>query len=253
MVDKERFKTIKKLYHYTSLSSAVKIIEGMSLKFGSLQRMNDINERYKRKYVSNKENDFYVTIKDLENELLNIKQISLTQDTKKHYGFDIPAMWGHYAERGEGVCFVFDKEKIINEVKNNKYKSSRILYKDTCNDIFYEDEYTVKDFFCNNLKSLFFTKTKDWSYEQEYRILNMKNTNDELFLDVKDALLAIIICNVSDEHYTTTTKYKILSSITNIPILEYSNTNLFGLKLADSNMEEWFGDSLGINNFEIDV
>lgn len=239
MVDKERFKTIKKLYHYTSLSSAVKIIEGMSLKFGSLQRMNDINERYKRKYVSNKENDFCVTIKDLENELLNIKQISLTQDTKKHYGFDIPAMWGHYAERGEGVCFVFDKEKIINEVKNNKYKSSRILYKDTCNDIFYEDEYTVKDFFCNNLKSLFFTKTNDWSYEQEYRILNMEDSQSDLFLNVEDALVAIIICNIRDSLFVTTSKYKMLNSITNIPILEYSNTNLWGMKLVGADGHDW--------------
>lgn len=250
---KEEFKNIEKLYHYTSFESAVKIIETKSLKFGSLQRMNDINERYKHKYVSNKEKDFYVTIKDLEKELSNIKQISLSQNTKKRCGFDIPAMWGHYAERGEGVCFVFDKQKILEEAKKNKCKSSRVLYQETCNDIFYEDKYTVKEFFIKYLKSLFFTKTKDWSYEQEYRILNMKNTNDELFLDVKDALLAIIICNVSDEHYTTTTKYKILSAITNIPILEYSNTNLFGLKLADSNMEEWFGDSLGINNSEIDV
>lgn len=239
MVDKERFKTIKKLYHYTSLSSAVKIIEGMSLKFGSLQRMNDINERYKHKYVSNKEKDFYVTIKDLEKELSNIKQISLSQDTKKRCGFDIPAMWGHYAEKGEGVCFVFDKQKILEEAKKNKCKSSRVLYQETCNDIFYEDEYTVKEFFIKYLKSLFFTKTKDWSYEQEYRILNMKNTNDELFLDVKDALLAIIICNVSDSLFVTTSKYKMLNSITNIPILEYSNTNLWGMKLVGADGHDW--------------
>jgi hypothetical protein len=91
---KEEFKNIEKLYHYTSFESAVKMIETKSLKFGSLQRMNDINERYKHKYVSNKEKDFYVTIKDLEKELSNIKQISLSHDTKKRYGFDIPAMWG---------------------------------------------------------------------------------------------------------------------------------------------------------------
>ena len=250
---KEEFKTIEKLYHYTSFESAVKIIESGVLKFSPLQRMNDINERYKHKYVSNKDSDFYVTIKELNDEISNIKQISLTQDTIQCYGFDISPMWGHYAEKGDGICLVFDKNKIISEAKKNKYRFSKVLYRKTSNDIFYEDKYIIKDFLRKNLHALFFTKTKSWSYEQEYRILNMKNTNGELFLDVEDALLAIIICNISDEHFTTTSKYKMLSAITNIPILEYSNTNLWGLKLVDSNMEEWFGDSLGTNNFEIDA
>ena len=44
----------------------------------------------------------------------------------------------------------------------------------------------------------FFIKTADWAYEQEYRVIKRVRGAKNVFLDVKDAILAIILCNAPD-------------------------------------------------------
>ncbi|MCR4765866.1 MAG: DUF2971 domain-containing protein [Bacteroidaceae bacterium] len=99
----------------------------MSLKFGSLDGMNDINERYRPLCIPvSNETNIEAFSEEFYKQLSYVKQISLTRDIGKHYGFDIPAMWGHYAEMGEGVCFILDKKKIEKEAKLAKYICSRV-------------------------------------------------------------------------------------------------------------------------------
>lgn len=110
-MEREQFLRTKRLYHYTKFQSAVKILDSMSLKFGSLDGMNDINERYRPLCIPvSNETNIEAFSEEFYKQLSYVKQISLTRDIGKHYGFDIPAMWGHYAEMGEGVCFILDKK-----------------------------------------------------------------------------------------------------------------------------------------------
>ena len=128
---KEEFKDIEKLYHYTSFESAVKIIESGVMKFSPLQRMNDINEKYRQIYLSSQiitNNNFTQVYNDCVNILSKFKQISFTCDEQKRLGFDISAMWGHYAQRGDGVCLLFDKNLIIEEARKNGYEYAVIKY-----------------------------------------------------------------------------------------------------------------------------
>lgn len=100
------FNEIEKLYHYTSLDSALKILLTESLLFSKLERMNDINESHRSLFFSFDSNE-----EDLKKQIESCSQISLTQDSQR-LGFNIPAMWGHYASKGYGVCLAFDKSKI---------------------------------------------------------------------------------------------------------------------------------------------
>lgn len=97
------------LYHYTTFESAVKIITSKTMLFSKIERLNDINESsgYRILYSNASEED--KNRYDLR--LRNFKQISLTTDIENRKGFNIPAMWGHYASRGSGVCLVFDRVK----------------------------------------------------------------------------------------------------------------------------------------------
>ena len=113
---REEFKSINKLYHFTKFDTAIKILGSHNLKFGRLHNMNDIHENDKLSYVNLQGN----TIQSFQSEILEVidvemakfRQISLTIDDEepKKFGFDLHQMWGLYADKGQGVCLVFDKD-----------------------------------------------------------------------------------------------------------------------------------------------
>ena len=80
---------------------------------GKLAGMNDINESYRplSSYIEDGDSsntDSQKKLEAAESQLKRIRQTSLSMDDETP-GFAIPAMWGHYADKGEGICIVFDK------------------------------------------------------------------------------------------------------------------------------------------------
>lgn len=226
----EEFNSIEKLYHYTRFESCMKIIRSNTLLFGRLKDMNDINELYRPLYSTN------LSCENTEKAQIlidKLQQISLTRDTKKMMGFDIPSMWGHYADKGNGVCLVFDKQKLLNLLSIN----ALILYNDK---ITYSSSFhssisikfdrlgNVKPFSKRELKQYFFSKTKDWENEQEYRILAINDINQErLPLPLQDSIVAIIMHNAlstkKSETVFSSKEFDELSKIYNPDeIMEYS-------------------------------
>ena len=114
MATKESFKETDKLYHFTTFDSAKKIIESNSLRFGRLNNMNDIHETSKSMFAKSNMQEFpEELLNELYNEIYRYRQISLTQDTQDKCGFDLHNMWGLYANKFDGVCLVFDKNKLL--------------------------------------------------------------------------------------------------------------------------------------------
>lgn len=227
------FQDIEKLYHYTSFSSALKIILSNKLKFGRLGDMNDTNEAYKRisyEYWSN------IQTKDVQSELQQYRQISLTIDSSTYQGFDISAMWGHYAEKGKGVCLIFDKHKLLKCLSTDMY-SRKVNYKRK----FKGDVHINSDDIGKSLekkrKEFFFTKSSDWKYEQEFRIITkIDSGSDDLFLDFKDSLIAVVLqyadgCDnympINDTVFSSL-NFKILDKIVKRNMLILEKGDLFG-------------------------
>ena len=137
-MDKEercKFCKIEKLYHFTSFDTALLIIKSLKLKFSSLSNTNDICENSKNIYNYYNSNDS-ISIDKIREEIYKYRQISFSidKDSDGRLGFDLHQMWGLYANKGYGVCLVFDKEKLLNSSKNN---SGKVLYsKDTSPDTF---------------------------------------------------------------------------------------------------------------------
>ena len=119
---REEFESISKLYHYTKFDTAIKILESHSLRFGSLCDMNDIHENNKLSYVDLSGNSIQHLSSDIletiKNEMAKYRQISLTIDDMEQnkLGFDLHQMWGLYADKGKGVCLVFDKDTLCNNL-----------------------------------------------------------------------------------------------------------------------------------------
>lgn len=195
----EKFNNGSYLYHYTSISSACKILKNNSLKFNKLKRMNDINESYRPLYSDLDKGGF--PIKPLEKatkEIIKYAQISFTKDRNKNKGFYIPAMWAHYAGKGRGVCLVFDKKKLLTElnkldkIDNNKSLRNNVKYQPLSTyypGIIIKDNENVEEYITGHRKDIFLEKSSDWSYEQEYRIVKREGT----FLPLGDSLKYIIV------------------------------------------------------------
>ena len=114
---KEEFYKTEKLYHYTSFDTALNILMTNELWFNHLKDLNDINELYRPLFYEKISTEIEKMAKQ---EIDMYQQVSLTRDSCR-MGFDIPAMWGHYGNKGKGVCFIFNKEKLLNNLSSNIY------------------------------------------------------------------------------------------------------------------------------------
>lgn len=200
----------KYVYHYTSFESAVKIISSGVLLFSRIDRLNDIHEVNGPLVLWSKDEDG----KEIQEYLQYYSQISLTIDGERK-GFDIPAMWGHYADRGHGVCLVFDwgvMERIVGE--RGLYSKS-IDYGELENpgELLYDSKThgTAEEFLSKAKDVLFFRKSSDWEYEQEYRIIAIDS--EYTSLEFGDALTGAIIYSENQSAFLSSPEYKALKTL----------------------------------------
>lgn len=250
-MDKKTFQETEKLYHYTSWCAAMKIIASKTLKFGKLQHMNDVNEAHR--WI------FYepgVDLSSIKEELNRYCQISLVNDNKPRSGYNIPAMWGHYAEKGNGVCLVFDKQKLMSCLGRNMWKGNIRYSKNYIGDIDIPTK-DIERYFKENKSGIFFKKTADWRYEQEFRIVARQSGKEELKLDFKDSLMAVIFYFAQDVPHNQcvfdSVNVKAVEKVDpTLPILECGNF-LDVTNLRDRDGNDWSGKDLLENGWELDV
>lgn len=198
----ERFEKMSRLYHFTSAKAAFSIIESGKLRFGKSFRLNDLIESNRIVFdhllnggdICHDEKDAFA-----EDEMRRYQVISFSQDAdyKDHIflGFDLHTMWGLYADKGYGVCLVFDKDML------------ELTDSDWANDVRYYDIIPQDFEFANKSRKgleneiwrrreeIFFNKRKEWEYEQEYRVIRRaRNEFDMEYLDISRALSFVIIC-----------------------------------------------------------
>ncbi len=209
----------------------------MQLKFGSLPKMNDFSERTKYVYLADSDNPSWKYIPQIEKRLKYIKQISLTRDGK-YDGYAINAMWGHYANAGEGCCIVLNKDKIIEHCKVHGLHYANVKYKGIVTDIIYDPKDGIESFMKRESKNLFYSKSSDWKYEQELRIINLNSSlKSEDFLDISGALMYIIIHTNSAKRCAFDKVYiqNLMSQYPNYTFLEFSSSQMWGNLLRDIN------------------
>lgn len=222
------FQKTDKLYHYTSFETSLKIIASGKLRYGRLRDMNDVNEAYRYVYYNK---DLNISSQDVLQELSLYRQLSFSVDGV-NCGYNISPMWGHYAHKGRGVCLVFDKNKI-----DKLLSSETNVY---CGAITYTPKYNgeidlktsnIPYSIANQRDEIFFSKSSEWEYEQEYRVVKKFNDTDgDEFLDIKDCIIAVIMYYADDVNYNDkifdSLNYHILKRMNeeNYLILELSNT-----------------------------
>ena len=199
---REEFKSINKLYHFTKFDTAIKILGSHNLKFGRLHDMNDIHENDKLSYVNLQGNTIQSfqseILETIDNEMAKYRQISLTIDDEEQnkLGFDLHQMWGLYADKGQGVCLVFDKDILCRKLDGNVWHES-VSYNKTVESFYIansNESQSIQRDMQSQVEKLFFHKRKEWEHEQEYRLIKYcPNLKKEEYLDYGDALKFIIL------------------------------------------------------------
>ena len=168
------------LYNYTKVNKdTLRSILNNTLWCSNTKNFNDPVDPYIRNFRKEQQNKFYDYLLD------KIKISCLTTHN------DNTLMWSHYAEKHQGICIEYDINKIFNE-KNDKILIKKISYnkKMISYDTFMNKErksiniVLIDNKTIDNITDLFTIKSKEWEYEDEYRILfydeKNKNTNGTL-------------------------------------------------------------------------
>ncbi len=178
---KEQFENTEKLYHFTSFDTALKIVESNRLRFERLNNMNDIHENSKVSFVDN--NNLPIekfpseALDTLQDEIYKYRQISLTADDREDDkdGFDLHQMWGLYADKGDGVCLVFDKNELGKNFKVEHIHHNRVNYEGTkeLESFVISESHKPEEVVAEietHVNNIFYYKRKEWEHEQEYRL-----------------------------------------------------------------------------------
>lgn len=187
LVGNERF---KRLYHYTSFDSFVKIWLNQNLKFSPLSVVNDIQEvNFKTGVINSNRLDL---CDKLNKYRLSYKQISFTMDYDSALkGCMSPMMWGLYADKRKGVCIELEFDKInfpATTLKDVVTYKKYVKWQNIVDERI-ETQKGLNAYVKKHQKRLFFTKQKSWEGENEYRILS----NEDDFLDIKGAINAVYL------------------------------------------------------------
>lgn len=192
----------KKLYHYTSFGTFVRIWLNKQLRFSSLSGVNDINEIDYSVFSNNSQQlPLYHAFFDLR---ISYKQISLTMDYDSYVkGCMSPVMWGVYADKRNGVCIEldYDKLKLSEDMLHGPIHYGKIMNRHQLD----PDIRTIRDlhnYMIRNKKDLMFTKDDSWSYENEYRILS----RTEKYLDISGAVSAVYLTSCTSDECLFTEK-----------------------------------------------
>lgn len=170
------------LFHFTSFESFLEILNDLTLKPSSFEKINDLNEGN----VSNMNMDENFMVMYGARKYIKEKChiLSFSQNYNTHgicqEGTNHPAMWAHYADNSNGVCIVIDKKAFVKKNKSilnthfHKFKNVKYNLFNTPNDNYINKRAkTAQDFIKDNWEALFFLKHKDWEKEDEHRLFIM--------------------------------------------------------------------------------
>ena len=203
------------LYHYTTIEKAFKILYYKTLRFSNITKTNDIFEQKPKLSFDYNDPGIYDTIKEIQefffNQQKRIKILCFSRDCQESVNFDdlskdqkranvigrgfaLPRMWAQYSSNNEGVCFIINKQKLINKILNDEIFCiyNDVKYVDSFNTYPIENNYLIKlgkiiksdsidilyELMKNDRKFVtfnYFTKLDDWKSENEYRVLTMTN------------------------------------------------------------------------------
>lgn len=227
------------IYHYTSCDTAIShILRNKTLCLNSFKNVNDPRESKHWDMSPFVHAGLKLEPKQYDAISLEVSQIikskaklacfsrdkSIAVKARQpeaflNRGFAKPSMWHHYGNGHNGVCLMFNREKLINafseQLRSQHFFYGPVTYTDKGilpnlqGDPYVIDLLQVKDtssyfeaiqtHFDRWYRHLFLHKLSDWSNEDEYRLVYLDEHPEPRYLEFGDSLEAIVIGEGVDE------------------------------------------------------
>lgn len=187
------------LYHFTSFEKFKKIWESQYLTLAERIYMNDCAE-VDFDVIGNDES----TCQCLE-AICDYRQLSFSKPKDKQ-GIPIfysPCMWGLYSDKCKGVCIEFKKDKLNIDERyicgNINYTSMFTNFMQLSDNQKFQTKVDAHVLLNNKKvqKELFFRKSRDWEFENEYRVISKHCDH----LSIKDAISRVFIFRMGRTNY----------------------------------------------------
>lgn len=141
----------QRVYHFTSLDSAQKILDGRRLK---ISRLDDLNDPYELQGADLSDDELRGAYQKVRDDFAANRGVLCFSRT-----FQLPIMWSHYADRHRGVCLAFDVPDTHAFI---------VLYSD--DRISFVKDMLGKHNSQKHMERFLGTKHSPWSYEEEIRL-----------------------------------------------------------------------------------
>ncbi len=235
----------KYIYHYTKLATAIEfILPKMQLRLNKLSSSNDPRENRGRLFLHLRSNEINSIIdlgKEINKKVFNnSKYISFSSDESAFKGYQLSNMWAHYGHNHKGVCLKINREKFLfyNKKICEKY-AQKICYIepsdtkgfgyfpqiDSKNVTNLSNTTYLFEFMDCHKDLLFFKKTIEWKFEQEFRVIFLSNEIKNEYCCIKDSLESIYFGCDFDENYYPSIKKLIIGKNINIEKLHFDENS----------------------------
>lgn len=241
------------VYHYTKCNSALAILSSKTLRFNSLDLMNDPREACEWEpivgFSGSRDLDLaeWKQLSKSVSRMLrrNVVLSSFSLDDPKctdmadieaygRRGFCLAPLWHHYSEKHEGVCLMFDRDLLDSAIRRgfppDSVDAGAVHYTDSgfLNQLgegpfnislvrarSWDDAETLAlNHHAKYRKELFFRKRVDWQHEREYRWLCWKCVEPSRFIAIENAAVGIVFGHrVSRENYVKLFPYCVSNSL----------------------------------------
>jgi hypothetical protein len=246
------------IYHYTTSETALShILKRMALRLSPRSQSSDPieNTGHFFSYSGCRHGDgIHADALRLTNEskeiLRKTKQVCFCRNNSiedekgmtfppfEKYGFAKPRMWDQYGDKYKGVCLAFSLKKLLenaskinitgNDLNYLTYHDSEVGHHSIDIHKLAHDGYDrYKQFYSDYLIRRLFNKHVDYIHENEYRLCSFADGNFD-YIDIKNALVGVIISNLSINPFLYNGFKDILTDYPNvdIQILSFSNQTL---------------------------
>jgi len=220
------------LFHYTTRKVALRyiLVEGR-LKFSTRKKSHDPLEKEAVAFTAQTMTmaDPGLVQEDLEYRLRFGTLINQARNHTKYACFSVDKspiahnpwnkgcfrsrMWSQYAESHKGICLVFDKKKLLTEVKKHLRPfpghfllSGKIAYANKVQGMAEAAHFTPGraldspvSFLKENAQSFLFSKIKDYEQEQEFRVAFYNSLRGPDLVSIEDSLAGIVVGQYCDD------------------------------------------------------
>ena len=212
------------LYHYTNYSIAIEnILNENTILFNRVNRTNDPLEFENFIHIASWSNEkeksvmfdlleIGKTCNDIVKNKFKICCFCIDKDIEDfndytsytNKGYCRSRMWSQYGNGHKGVCLIFNKDRLLEIIKNNfkNVFAGEVHYKNNLSylldvtDIDYDIDRKMKPFerVIKYINEYLFHKFADYKSEQEFRIaLHSDDNNDSILIDFENSLEGIIL------------------------------------------------------------